>query len=170
MSDHLIDIVDEDDTVVGADTKTEAQQKGLVHRVVRISLEDPLGNILIQKRQDGKELYPNCWDSAAAGHVDSGESYEQAAERELYEELGVVTKLREVKYYKSEGKFGWRMLNRVNKLYVVVIPPETSFTLQKDEVADVQWVSRDELHDLVKNHPNEVADGLLEVYEIMYKP
>lgn len=169
MSNHLIDIVDGNDTIIGTATKDEAQQKGLAHRVVRISLEDPAGNILIQKRQNDKELYPGCWDSSAAGHVDSGEVYEEAAERELYEELGVVTSLEEVKHYPSEGKFDWRILKRFNKLYTGVIAPETSFTLQEDEVSDVRWVTRAELQDLLLHHPDQVADGLKEVYEILYK-
>lgn len=170
MSEHDIDIVDDNDMVIGRTSKNEAQQKGLRHRVVRISLEDPAGNILLQKRQDNKELYPSCWDTSAAGHVDSGESYENAAERELYEELGVVTRLQEVKYYPSEGKFDWRTLNRMNRLYSAVIPPETRFTLQKEEVSDVKWVTRAELDNLIANHPEQVADGLLEAYEIMYRP
>ncbi len=170
MHDKPIDIVSENDEVIGKATKDDAQGKGLRHRIVRICLEDPAGNILIQKRQADKELYPGCWDSSAAGHVDSGEDYEMAAERELYEELGVVTRLEEAKYYQSEGKFDWRILKRFNKLYTGVIPAETSFTLQSDEVSDVRWVTRAELQDMVLNSPNEIADGLKEVYEILYKP
>ena len=83
MNDEAIDIVDEQDTVIGTTTKHEAQTKGLRHRIVRITLEDGAGNVLLQKRNDDKELYPGCWDSAAAGHVGAGEDYLQAAEREL---------------------------------------------------------------------------------------
>ena len=169
MNDHLIDIVDENDTVVGKATKQEAQEKGLRHRIVRIALEDPAGNILLQKRQHDKELFPDCWDNSASGHVDCGESYDAAAERELYEELGVVTPPERVKYYASASQTGWRKLNRWNTLYRAVIPAETTLQLQGDEVADTRWVSRAELQGLVENSDEAMADGLREVYEILYK-
>ena len=169
MSDHIIDIVDDQDVVIGTATKQEAQEKGLRHRIVRITLEDPAGNILLQKRRDDKELYPGCWDTAAAGHVDAGEDYLAAAEREMYEELGVVTPLEQIKHYKSNGSYEWRKLNRFTVLYRGTIPAETTFTLQKEEVADVRWVSRTELGSFIQNNPAQIADGLLETYEILYK-
>ena len=168
MNDEAIDIVDEQDTVIGTPTKHEAQTKGLRHRVVRITLEDGAGNVLLQKRNDDKELYPGCWDSAAAGHVGAGEDYLQAAERELYEELGAVTSLTQVKHYKSEGAFGERKLHRFSVLYKGVIAPETTFVLQDDEVADVRWMSVSELSAFIQQNPTHVADGLRETYEIMY--
>ncbi|MBL8122084.1 NUDIX domain-containing protein [Candidatus Saccharibacteria bacterium] len=168
MGDHLIDIVDENDVVIGTATKHDAQKKGLRHRVARVSLEDSYGNILLQKRRYDKELYPDCWDLAASGHLECGEAYLAAAKRELYEELGVVADLMEVKYYQTSGQTGWRRLNRSNKLYKGVIPAETTFCLQADEVAEVRWVTVAELRKLLKNHPGEIADGLQEVYEIMY--
>ena len=169
MRDEHIDIVDDQDSVIGTTTKDEAQEKGLRHRVVRISLEDSSGNILLQKRHDDKELYPGCWDTAAAGHVDAGEGYLAAAERELYEELRVVTPLELVKHYKSDGAFGWRKLNRFTTLYRAVIPAETTLSLQEDEVADVRWMNRTELGVFIQNNPVQIADGLMETYEILYK-
>ncbi|QQS20057.1 NUDIX domain-containing protein [Candidatus Saccharibacteria bacterium] len=170
MSEHDIDIVDDNDVVIGRASKSEAQQEGLRHRIVRVVLEDPSGMILIQKRQANKELYPGCWDNSASGHVVCGEDYQVAAERELYEELGVVAKLEQVQYYPSYREAGWYKLNRFNTLYRSVILAETTLKLQVDEVADVRWISALELRDLVENHTTEVADGLIEVYEIMYKP
>jgi isopentenyldiphosphate isomerase len=150
MSDHIIDIVDDQDVVIGNATKQEAQEKGLRHRVVRITLEDPAGNILLQKRRDDKELYPGCWDTAAAGHVDADE-------------------LEQIKYYTSNGSYDWRKLNRFTVLYRGTIPAETTLTLREDEVADVRWISRTELGSFIQNNPDQIADGLLETYEFLYK-
>ncbi|QQS69266.1 NUDIX domain-containing protein [Candidatus Saccharibacteria bacterium] len=169
MRDEHIDIVDDQDSVIGTTTKDEAQEKGLRHRVVRITLEDSAGNILLQKRHDDKELYPGCWDTAAAGHVDAGEGYLAAAERELYEELGVVTQLEQINYYKSNGSYDWRKLNRFTVLYRGAIPAETTLTLQEDEVADVRWISRTEIGSFIQNNPAQIADGLLETNEFLYK-
>jgi len=86
----LIQIVDENDQPVGSATKQEAWDKGLIHRIVRIMLVNDKGEFLLQRRHPKKDIYPNCWDSSVAGHVDAGEDYDTAAKRELEEELGVT--------------------------------------------------------------------------------
>jgi 16S rRNA (adenine1518-N6/adenine1519-N6)-dimethyltransferase len=47
------------------------------------------GELLLQRRSMWKDRNPGRWDSSAAGHLDSGETYAEAARRELREELGV---------------------------------------------------------------------------------
>ena len=48
-----------------------------------------VGRIYLQKRSFEKSEHPGKWDSSASGHVDSGETYQEAAARELEEEIGV---------------------------------------------------------------------------------
>src|SRR5260370_42126101 len=47
------------------------------------------GKILLQRRSPNNKIFPNCWDSSSSFHVTFGESYEQAARRELREETAV---------------------------------------------------------------------------------
>lgn len=77
-------LIDDNDIVIGATSYQEAHKKGLLHRVSVIYLYNNKGEILIQHRADGR------LDHSSAGHVDEGESYEEAAKRELFEELGVA--------------------------------------------------------------------------------
>ena len=37
-----------------------------------------------------KDAAPGLWSSSCSGHVDAGENYEQAALRELHEEIGLA--------------------------------------------------------------------------------
>ena len=85
----LLDIVDENDQVVGQDTKANKFEKELISRNVAIFLMDNEGNLLITKRASHKKSFPNRYDLAACGNVGAGESYEDAAKRELLEECGV---------------------------------------------------------------------------------
>jgi 16S rRNA (adenine1518-N6/adenine1519-N6)-dimethyltransferase len=169
VSENLIQIVNEMDEMNGVATKDEAQKKGLYHRIVRIMVEDDAGNVLLQKRRADRKLYPNCWDNSAAGHVDADESYDIAANRELFEEIGLKgMQLKEIGYYKTNGTFGKRKLNRFNRVYTVVVPQNTVFKLQQQEVESVKWFSIEEVKKLVEQSPHDVTDGLIEVFERFY--
>ncbi len=85
----ILDIVDEKDNVTGAAIRAEIHSKGLIHRAVHIFLFNGQGSVYVQRRSQSKDRFPKKLDSSAAGHVDSGESYEHAASRELKEELGI---------------------------------------------------------------------------------
>ena len=45
--------------------------------------------VWIPRRSPHKKLFPLCLDASVGGHVASGESYDQAFERELQEELNI---------------------------------------------------------------------------------
>jgi 8-oxo-dGTP pyrophosphatase MutT (NUDIX family) len=61
----------------------------LIHRSVSVIVLTGEG-ALFQRRSLAKDSSPGCWDLACSGHVDAGESYRDAAVRELAEELGLV--------------------------------------------------------------------------------
>lgn len=169
MANLPIQIVDDNDQPVGGATIFEAQDQGLYHRIARVMVEDPQGRILLQKRQSNKRTYPNCWDNSASGHVDLGETYEEAAAREMFEEIGVKGfPLVEAKYYQTEHTFNNLLLRRFNKLFTIVIPADTPTVLQEEEVSEIAWFTKDELHKLIADHPNNVSDGLIEAYNRLY--
>jgi isopentenyldiphosphate isomerase len=91
--DEILDIVDADDQVIGSATRGEIHQKGFMHRAVHIFVFDASGRLYIQRRSESKDRHPLKLDSSAAGHVDSGESYDSAAKRELLEELEIAQAL-----------------------------------------------------------------------------
>ena len=89
-------VVNEDDEVIGDAPRTEVHANNLLHRAVHILLFNGAGELFLQKRSHLKDRHPDVWDSSAAGHVDAGEEYDEAAKRELQEELGVETVLQRV--------------------------------------------------------------------------
>ncbi len=82
-------VVDESDRVIGSAVRGEVHGNNLRHRAVHILLFSAKGEVFLQKRSRWKDRHPLAWDSSAAGHVDAGEEYDQAAARELEEELGL---------------------------------------------------------------------------------
>jgi len=171
MNDILVQVVDEHDNPIGGASKAEIHKKGLWHRISRIVLEDGNGHILLQRRKDNDgRLWEGCWDTSAAGHVDEGETHYQAAVRELEEEIGLTgATLTEVAYYKTEGTYGERILNRWNRLYRGVISHDARLRLQEEEVAETKWFTRTELSELFETSPTKVSDGLRETYGLLFK-
>ena len=82
-------IVDRDNREVGIVPRTEMRAKSLPHRATYIFVFRSDGALLVQHRTLTKDVYPGYIDLCAGGVVTAGESYEQSAERELFEEMGI---------------------------------------------------------------------------------
>lgn len=86
----IFEIVDENDNVVGAAPRSECHGNPmLIHRVAHVLVFNHAGELLLQKRSLSKDVQPGRWDTSVGGHLDLGESYLQAAYREMEEELGI---------------------------------------------------------------------------------
>jgi len=88
--DECVEIFDDLDQVVGTATRSECHGRpDLIHRAAHVLVFNHLGELLLQKRADTKLIQPGRWDSSVGGHLDPGETYRQAAVREMEEELGI---------------------------------------------------------------------------------
>lgn len=86
----VFDIVDEDDRVIGQAPRSACHgNPALVHRVAHVLVFDRHNRLLLQKRSLTKDIQPGRWDTSVGGHLDPGESYLEAARREMREELGI---------------------------------------------------------------------------------
>lgn len=89
-SKEIFPIVDEQGRTVGKATRGECHSGSkLLHPVVHLHLFDSAGRLYLQRRPEWKDIQPGKWDTAVGGHVDYGESVEQALLREAREELGI---------------------------------------------------------------------------------
>lgn len=90
-STEIFDVVDADDKVIGQALRSECHgDPSLVHRVAHVMVFNQQGELLLQKRSPDKDIQPGKWDTSVGGHLDSGEDYQQAAVREMNEELGLA--------------------------------------------------------------------------------
>ena len=90
-ADELFDIIDDaTGEVIGTAPRKRCHgDPSLIHRSVHIVVFNTAGQILLQKRNLHKDIQPGKWDTAVGGHLDSGETYLDAAKREFGEELGI---------------------------------------------------------------------------------
>ena len=141
MSGEFFDIVNTRDEVIGRAPRREVHARGLWHRAIHVLVFDSVGRVFLQKRSQRKDLSPGLWDSSCSGHVDSGEDYEQAAQRELGEELGLRLLAPPARWFRVEarGETGWEFV------WAYRLRHDGPFTLHPDEIECGAWFRPDEL-------------------------
>jgi 8-oxo-dGTP pyrophosphatase MutT (NUDIX family) len=135
----LVEWVGDDDEVIGIVDRGEAIRRGRPHRVATVVCRDPAGRYLVHRRPDDMSRFPGRLTWLLGGATEVGESYEEAAARELWEELGVRARPRFVLKFLCAGAISpyWLGLHEV-----VVTGP-----LRPDpaEIASYRWVGEAEL-------------------------
>lgn len=117
---------------------------GEYHLVVHIWIVSSKGEFLIQRRSDNKKLMPGEW-AATGGAAISGEDSYTAANRELYEELGIPSSRQTLKKLA-------RIKRRNSLLDIWFINTDVEsdkLRLQQNEVAEAKWISRDKFKDMI---------------------
>jgi len=87
----IFPLVDESGQVIGSATRGECHSgTKLLHPVVHLHVFNSNGDVYLQKRPEWKDIQPGKWDTAVGGHIDYGETPEDALLREVREELGIT--------------------------------------------------------------------------------
>jgi len=141
VSQELLDVVDENDRVVGVKTRGEIHAQNLMHRSVHILVFNCNTQLFIQKRSMSKDNDPGLWDSSAAGHVDSGEDYYRCAIRELGEELGIEVKTPLDELFRLPAS----SITGMEHCIIYRCINDGPFELQADEIDEGIWINQSEM-------------------------
>ena len=108
---------------------------------------DPVAIVLVSRGEDcllGRGVkFPPTFFSALAGFLEPGETLEECAAREVFEEVGV--KVNDVRYIFSQP---WPFPSSLMAGYIAETE-DTTFTLDETEIAEARWVSKDEIRALL---------------------
>lgn len=110
--DEIVDVVDEDDRVVGRARRGEVYARGLRHRATFVLARDERDRVFVHRRTATKLVHPSMYDMFVGGVLGPGESYDDGALREAEEELGVSglprpTPLFRFRYDAADGHGSW---------------------------------------------------------------
>lgn len=160
MADKLINIYNENNKPLNLEKmKSEAHKNGLWHRASHIWIYNSRGEILLQLRAKSKELYPNMWDISAAGHVSAGEEPIVSALREMEEEIGLSVKQEDLEFLEIRKVRAVHKKIKNNEFYYVYLLKLDSdinkLTLQKEEVAKIQFLSISKIEEELKKYPEK---------------
>lgn len=154
-STELVDIVDADNKVVGTVDVETAHTERLMHRVVGIFVYDRNGSLFLQSGNKFQKI-----DLSVGGHVQAGESYAQAAQRELKEELGLDIEIAHVSTFLPKVAH----FNHYWAIYIATAPPNWNFV----ETEEVQSVTKMETLEIIKmlgDQPDLFTHGFKNAFE-----
>jgi isopentenyldiphosphate isomerase len=170
MKNEYLDIVDENNQLIGKKTRKEAHSFGLWHRTVHIYyyiLKNDNYYFLVHLRSKLKDLNPNKWDTRFGGHLKSGEKVEDALLNELEEEIGIRANLNNFitgPVCKTENYPN----NEFNYIFYYKGQEDISGLKFKDnEVQRVRWMSAEEIIESFKNNPKDWSSKLDEFIYIL---
>ena len=147
----FFDVYNEDGSLAGYKAgRGETHRKGLWHRTVHIWILNSQAEVLLQKRAMDKETFPGLWDISCAGHVDAGELPEDAAIRELSEELGIQISKKELQYlftirqcYHKDNPL--IIDNEFAEVFLLRSTQDIDSMKCNEEVTDLKWADISEL-------------------------
>ena len=142
----LFPLIDEEGTVVGKATRAYCHGGSMaLHPVVHLHVIDRSGRLYLQKRSMHKDIAPGRWDTSVGGHVDYGESIEQAVVREAREELGLHIDPQDCRFL---FQYIWQSSRERELVTAFAICYEGKPQPDHDEVDDVHYFTIEELESL----------------------
>ncbi len=148
----VIDVINEKNEVINTVEYEEIYEKKLSHRIAHIFvINSDTNEIYFQKRAETKSFLPGYYCTSAGGHVSAGESYLEAAKRELYEEIGLKTTLDKI------GSFVFESDDHKRYIELFLTYANDGFSFNDGEVASGEFLSLEKAQELinadVKIHP-----------------
>lgn len=160
-------MVSENDEVLGLMEKMQAHENGILHRAFSVFLFNDKGEMLLQKRAAEKYHSPNQWTNACCSHPRNGETYLEAANRRLKEELGIEANLTPKFHFIYKADVGGNLTEHELD-HVFTGNYQHSFNLNEEEVSEVRYISMEDLDREMKETPENFTEWfkiILEEYK-----
>jgi isopentenyl-diphosphate delta-isomerase len=134
-------LVDETDRDLGHLSKALCHEgRGVLHRAFSLLIFNGSGELLIQQRAASKRLWPLYWSNSCCSHPRSAEGLEFAAQRRLFEELGINCPLRYLYKFQYQAQFD--ATGAENELCSVFIGRSSGpIRANSQEICDWRWIS-----------------------------
>jgi isopentenyl-diphosphate delta-isomerase len=164
---HPVELVDQMGRAVGIRTVGEAHQApGRLHRAFSVVIIDDTGRLLLQRRSASKTRFASLWANACCGHPAPGQSVAASANQRLAEELGlgpvVLTEAGIYVYYAKDPAAG-RVEFEYDHVLVAKVAGDVLLEPDPVEIADIQWVNRQQLQGSLDTNPEDYAPWLVGV-------
>lgn len=143
MQEEMLEVVNEKGETIKSLPRSEIHgNPALLHRVVHVLVFNENGELILQKRSMSKDVAPGRWDTSVGGHVNAGETLDEAMKREMEEELGIAECPTEFLYtYVHSNEFESELVYTYSCVY------DSAIHFQQDEIDEVRPWSLDEIRE-----------------------
>lgn len=165
----ILSLFDKNDNLIGQTERTKVHEQGLWHRRVSIFIFNSNQELLIQKRAPNMAR-PNLWCASASGHVLAGENPDDAASRELKEELGILCQLKFIGKISvcTKDKQGIDKIDKEHH-YIYSYIWNNDFKVQKKELSDIYFFKVSDLQETLQFKPEQFTPGFIKEFEYYLK-
>lgn len=151
--DYVI-LVDEQDNDIGVMEKLQAHQLGVLHRAFSVFIFNDKEQLLLQQRSLTKYHSAGLWANTCCSHPRPNETIKDAANRRLFEEMGMSCdlKIKTNFIYKTSFENG---LTEHELDYVLIGSSNQNPHINHDEVSSYKWLSIAEIKTDIISNPNQ---------------
>ncbi len=139
MQTEKVEVIDNNFNVLRVVPRSQAIKENLRHKIALIIVKNSKGQIYITQINRTKKTFPLKWATGAGGAVNVGETFDNAAKRELKEELGVAVPIKFLFDFDYESDINTYKAKVYLAIYDGKISPN------KKECETGKWVSKEEL-------------------------
>ena len=167
MQEQVI-LVNKKDEPIGLMDKLEAHEKGALHRAVSVFIFNSNHELLIQRRALEKYHTPGIWSNTACSHPRNGESTLSCANRRLFEEMGIKTKIFPIFSFIYKAEFQNNLIeHELDHVFM-------GFTNKKpnpkhEEVCDWKYVDNISLRKLLNDSPESFSPWFKICFERVFQ-
>ncbi len=161
MNEDIFDVVNEHDQVIDQRPRSVVHAEQLYHRAAHVLVFNAKGEVFLQLRSKTKDNDPGLWDNSCSGHVDAGESYVVAAERELMEEIGLLVEkpLEELFKLTACPETGMEFVT------IFMTEAEGPFELCPEEIDEGRWASTTQIRLALQTEPENYTPTFRMIWE-----
>lgn len=171
MEEEILNIVNENDEIIGVDTRNNIHENGLLHREIHVWLFNEKKELLFQKRSIDKDTYPGLLDISVAGHVCINEDHKISAIRELFEETGIKASFNDVVFlFKVRRNIKDILTNKINNtiqyiyIYNKYLSNLDNLIIEKGNIEKFEFWHIDQLLNFDNNQDNVFAPIFDDIY------
>jgi isopentenyl-diphosphate delta-isomerase len=169
QSEEQVVLVDEQGNELGLMGKTEAHKKGILHKAISVLIFNSKGEMLIQQRAFTKYHWAGIWSNTCCSHPRSGETFDDAAQRRLKEELGITTLLKKEFFFTYKAKDEKSGLTEHEYDWVFTGIFDDTFEYNRQEINAVKWMTKEELQKEMDAEPEQFSFWFPIIIENMKK-
>lgn len=159
MAEEQFDVVDLQDCVVATLPRSEVHRRKLLHRAVHVFVFRSDGAMLIHKRSATKEEFPSVWTSSCSGHVSAGETYDETAPREMFEELGIEAEVTRVRKFDACPETSCEFTVLYTATSDAQILPDAQ------EMTEIRWMTPQDIEEWTRRAPHDFSPAFLLLFK-----